>query len=335
MLRFFRSTLLLFPPCASLAATMSLTKDLTNLTYGIGFLWLLLLLQTAFLLVRRQWLYALLPAAIAAFVWLVGATLLPYNLLAALELPYARASLDDVPEADAVVMLGGAHERSQYDAFGVGAISAFDRAIMALELMRRKRAPALVLGGGGFLEAGKPTSEAVVLERWFAAWQLPAAPVFNLGINGNTHDEALSLRTLAAEKKWTRIILVTSANHMKRSAATFRATGLEVIPVACDFQSIGGVAANKAQGYVPTGDGFRVLDAYLHETVGWLFYRLRGWFDAMGPIPPPNPAPTPADTNRPATSVEAPAPPSTSKPAAAPEPPGLTNALPLPRSVSP
>ena len=314
---------------------MSLTKDLTNLTYGIGFLWLLLLLQTAFLLVRRQWLYSLLPAALAALVWFVGATLLPYNLLAALELPYARTSLDDVPEADAVVMLGGGHERSQYDAFGVGATTAFDRPIMALELMRRKRAPVLVLGGGGVLEAGKPTPDAVLLERWFTAWQLPAAPVLNLGINGTTHDEALSLRTLAAEKKWTRILLVTSANHMKRAEATFRATGLHIIPVACDFQSIGGVAAAKAPGFVPTQDGFRVLDCYLHETVGWLFYRLRGWFDAMVPVPVPAPAPVPADTNAPAKSLEAPAPSDTSKPAAAPEPPGLTNALPLPRPISP
>ena len=312
---------------------MSLTKDLTNLMHGIGFLWLLLLLQTVFLLVRRQWLYSLLPAVLAALMWFVGATLLPYNLLAVLELPYARASLDDVPEADAVVMLGGAHERSQYDAFGVGATVAFDRPIMALELMRRKRAPVLVLGGGGFLEAGHPAPDAVLLERWFAAWQFPAAPVFNLGINGNTHDEAVSLRTLAAENKWTRILLVTSANHMKRAEAAFRATGLQVIPVACDFQSIGGVAAAKAKGYVPTQDGFRVLDCYLHETVGWLSYRLRGWFDAMGPIP--TPAPAPADTNRPATGVEAPAPSATSKPAAAPEPPGLTNALPLPRAINP
>ena len=83
---------------------MSLTKDLTNLMHGIGFLWLLLLLQTVFLLVRRQWLYSLLPAVLAALMWFVGATLLPYNLLAVLEAPYARASLDDVPEADAVVM---------------------------------------------------------------------------------------------------------------------------------------------------------------------------------------------------------------------------------------
>ena len=283
---------------------MTLTKDLTHLAHTIGFLWLLLLLQFVYLLVRRQWLYALLPAAIAALVWLVGATLLPYNLLASLEAPYARPSLDDVPEADAVVMLGGGHERSRYDAFGVGAIAAFDRPIMALELMRRKRAPVLVLGGGGFLEAGKPTPEAIMLERWFAAWQLPAAPVINLGINQNTHDEALRTKALATEKKWTRILLVTSANHMKRAEATFRTvTGLTIIPVACDFQSIGGVAATKAQGFVPTSDGFRVLDSYLHESIGWIIYRLRGWIDLSSPAaeaqpsakPPPIEIPTPTN----------------------------------------
>ena len=305
---------------------MTLTKDLTNLAHTIGFLWLLLLLQFLFLLVRRQWRFSLLPAALAGFVWLIGATQIPYNLLATLELPYARTSLDDVPEADAVVMLGGGHERSRYDAFGIGVTDAFDRPIMALELMRRKRAPVLVLGGGGFLEAGQPTPDAVLLERWFTAWQIPAAPVLNLGINGDTHDEAMKLKALAQEKKWTRILLVTSANHMKRSLATFRATGVAVIPAACDFESIGGVAATKAQGFVPTHDGFRVLDAYLHETIGWYVYRFRGWLDT-------SPAPTefpPRATN----AVEAVPPPPPSKPPVEREPPGATNAPALPRTVN-
>lgn len=304
---------------------MTLTKDLTNLAHTIGFLWLLLLLQFLYLLARRQWLFSLLPAALAGFVWLVGATQIPYNLLATLELPHARASLDDVPEGDAVVMLGGAHERSRYDAFGVGVNAAFDRPLMALELMRRKRAPVLVLGGGGFLEAGKPTPDAVLLERWFAAWQIPAAPVINLGINDNTHDEAIKLKALAREKKWTRILLVTSANHMKRALATFRAAEVELVPVACDFESLG-LAGGKARGFVPTYEGFRVLDMYLHETIGWYVYRVRGWLD---------PAPAPTEfRERPTNGVEAAPPPPPSKPPVERGTPGATNTPALPRTVN-
>ena len=305
---------------------MTLTKDLTNLTTSIGFLWLLLLLQLIYLLVRRRWRLALLPAAIAGFVWLIGATQIPYSLIATLEIPHALTSLDDVPEADAVVMLGGTHDRSSYDAFGLGVTSAFDRPLMALELMRRKRAPVLVLGGGGFLEGGNPTPDAVLLERWFAAWQIPAAPVINLGINGDTHDEAMKLKALAREKKWSRILLVTSANHMTRALATFRTTGVEVFPVACDFRSIGGIASTKAQGFVPTHDGFAVLDAVIHETIGWYVYRWRGWLD---------PSPAPAEFSAPATNaVEAAPPPSPSKPPVEREPPGATDAPAPPRTVN-
>ena len=305
---------------------MTLTKDLTNLTHSIGFVWLLLLLQMIHLLVRRQWRFALLPAALAGLVWLIGATQMPYTLIATLEIPHALTSRDDVPAGDAVVMLGGGHEVSHYDAFGVGVTSAFDRPVTALELMRRKRAPVLVLGGGGFLEGGKPTPDAVLLERWFTAWQIPAAPVLNLGINGDTHDEAMKLKALAQEKKWTRILLVTSANHMTRALATFRATGVEVVPVACDFRSIGGIAATKAQGFVPTHDGFVVLDAFLHESIGWSGYRWRGWLD---PSPPPTESPARA-TN----AVEVVPPPPPSKPPVEREPPGATNAPALPRTVN-
>src|SRR5437763_1587374 len=56
-----------------------------------------------------------------------------------------------------------------------------------------------------------------------------------LGANEDTHDEALKVRVLATERGWHRVLLVTSANHMRRASGVFRAQGLEVIPVPCNF----------------------------------------------------------------------------------------------------
>jgi uncharacterized SAM-binding protein YcdF (DUF218 family) len=297
---------------------MTLEKELGSLTQSMGLLWSLLILQTIFLWLRRRWLLSLIPIGIAVLMSFIGCTQFTFNLVASLEAPYARGSLDDLPECDAVVMLGGAHDPSRYDPFGIGFQSATERPVMALELMRRKRAPNLVLGGGAFLENGRALPDAVLLERWIAAWQLPAGSVTNLGINQNTHDEAIHFRELADEKKWKRVLLVTSGWHMKRAEAVFRGAGVDVIPVGCDFESVGSVPHLKANGIVPKLGGFRALDIYLHETVGWYVYRARGWIETP---PPPSrengPAPTakplevraPADSSKPAPTPVVPVPP--------------------------
>jgi len=49
----------------------------------------------------------------------------------------------------------------------------------------------------------------------------------------STYDEAVLTKQLAREKGWRRIVVVTSAMHMRRAAATFRKQGLQVIAMPC------------------------------------------------------------------------------------------------------
>ena len=93
----------------------------------------------------------------------------------------------------------------------------------------------------------------------------------------HTRDEALRTQALAEAQGWHRIILVTSAGHMRRSEAVFRKLGLEVIPFACDFAGVAGVANSSTLKPAPSVGGFLHLEAYLHEVVGWWVYRWRGW----------------------------------------------------------
>ncbi|MBI5774507.1 MAG: YdcF family protein [Verrucomicrobia bacterium] len=263
-----------------------LAKFFAPLAHPLGFLWLLLVILAAGLLKRRQWITGGAALGIALLMSLAGSRV-PVYLLTTLEKPYLRDSISNVPPADAVVLLGGSFEYSRYDPMGFNVNGAADRVLTALELLRLKKAGALVLGGRGIQMDGEFKNEAHALAKWLANWNLPGAPVVILDGSGNTHDEAVKTAAVAKEKGWKKIHLVTTAFHMRRAAAVFRTAGLEVVPVACDFQRLGTPYDGIEFSVVPSLGGFQTLGWYLHERAGWFVYRANGWISSAAANSPP------------------------------------------------
>jgi uncharacterized SAM-binding protein YcdF (DUF218 family) len=248
----------------------------------IGFVWLCLLLCAVFFFHRKQRGPAAMVLGLAVLIFLVGSTRLPGSLLGSLERPYAGVRLEELPLSDAVVMLGGGTEPSRYEAGRLHLTPAGDRIQMALEMMSLRKAPVLVLGGAGAEFDGKFLAESEATARWFQQWKKtgamdPGVEIIPLSPCVNTHDEAVSVRTLATARGWRGILLVTSANHMRRAVDLFRSQGLDVVPVPCNFLTDVSTAASQPGLGVPTWQGFEIISAWLHEEAGWLEYRRRGW----------------------------------------------------------
>ena len=89
-------------------------------------------------------------------------------LLAGLEAPYARTNWDDLPEADAVVVLGGIASGSEYEITGLDFSARADRIMTGVELIRQEKSKVLVVGGGGYLKEGQWRAEADRLRPWMA-----------------------------------------------------------------------------------------------------------------------------------------------------------------------
>jgi len=198
-------------------------------------------------------------------------------LLRSLERPYAGVKPEALPSADAIVMLGGGAAPSRYEAEGVHFTGAGDRMVMANELFRLKKAPVLLLGGNANKLDGVVRVEGVIVKELLMTWGVPADAIIPLGANEDTHDEALKVAALAAQRGWHRVLLVTSANHMRRASAVFRAQGLEVIPAPCNFLTTIATAPPPSGVSVPRYDGFEKVSVWLHEEIGWWTYRRRGW----------------------------------------------------------
>ncbi|MBI3417957.1 MAG: YdcF family protein [Verrucomicrobia bacterium] len=243
----------------------------------IGFVWLLQMLWTVYLLKRKRIREALFPAAMAALIWIIGGSPLPAYLIATLEEPYARPPGAEVPHRDVIVMLGGCARTSQNDPNGFNLHSSGDRFITALALARQNKARALVLGGGNLRVLDGRVSEGKVFTDWLTNLGLVTMPMFNLGVREDTRDEAEHLQALAKEKGWQNCLLITSAAHMKRADAIFKKLGVDATPIACDFEVAGLPGEKYLTRLVPGLQGFSLLGIYLHERVGWFVYRLRGW----------------------------------------------------------
>jgi uncharacterized SAM-binding protein YcdF (DUF218 family) len=267
--------------------SMALFRFFAPLGELVGFLWLLTVMASGFLLLKRRYSGAIALAVLAFIATLFGSFDLPKRLLADMEKPYVRASLADLPECDAVVALGGGHEFSNHEVFGFGFTDAADRITTTVELVRLKKAKAMVMSGGTMTVDGNETELSLLLDRWLTAWNLKTVPTYYLRKIRNTQDEALQVQAMAKEYKWKRILLVTSANHMRRSEAVFAAKGLTIVPVGCDFQGIGKVDRDRIWSPVPELARFRHWDYYFHEQIGWWLYKAHGYFTPSAPTETP------------------------------------------------
>lgn len=229
------------------------------------------------LLCRRQRQSAAWVGVPTTLIFLVGSTPLVDAIVAQAERPQAQAGLEHLPEADVVVVLGGYSSPSKNDPLGFTLNSSGSRLLTALELVRRGTAKALVLGGSGPLPDNAGEASSVLVQQWILGAGLGNFAVTNLGLCANTHDEAVRFKVLSAERGWQTVLLATSALHMPRSVATFTAQGIAVVPVACDFQVCGVPPTPGGFSPFPRQDRFRLFSVYLHEKIGWLAYRWRGW----------------------------------------------------------
>ena len=83
---------------------------------------------------------------------------------------------------------------------------------------------------------------------------------------------------LAREQGWRRVLLVTTASHLRRSEAAFRKAGVEIIAVACDFDGLDALDESaQLWKVIPEGTLLTWFQTWFHEVAGWWWYRARGW----------------------------------------------------------
>ncbi|MDT8450315.1 MAG: YdcF family protein [Wenzhouxiangellaceae bacterium] len=199
-----------------------------------------ILLALVGLLLARRWVRTgtVLVLLSLAGLWLLAAPAVSDALRLSLERRFPAVPVDDVPRAQAIVVLGGGidppHARNPHPDLN----DAADRYWHAFRLWRAGKAPEILISGGALPWTDARSSEADAAVRFLVDLGVPARRVIVESTSLNTRQNAnLSANVLRARGA-DRILLVTSALHMRRARALFEDQGLDVVPAATD-QEVG------------------------------------------------------------------------------------------------
>ncbi len=227
-----------------------------------------------------------LSTAGIGLIWVFALPLTSRQLIWGLEEQAAALTPARLPRADAVVVLGGGLRPALPPRRGVEVAEGGDRLLQGVRLLRQELAPLLVTSGGrvSFTQADPAPPEAHWARDLAEELGVPAQRILLNPASRTTAEEAHDIGALGRSRGWRRVLLVTSAFHMPRSLATFRQrSGLEVIPVACDYQlpartHYGQLTlANTLKSLVPDAEALYLSSVALKEHLGLVVYRLRGW----------------------------------------------------------
>jgi uncharacterized SAM-binding protein YcdF (DUF218 family) len=258
----------------------SLTDFVLALIEPTGFAWTCLFLLTLAFAWRRRWRAALATAVPTIILFVFGSTDAPGFFMRELERPYADVDLAALPKADAIVLLGGGVQPARFEVADMHLTASGDRVIMAIELSRLGKAPVLVLGGSVAKFPDRDIQESETVKAWLVDRKLVQGEVIALPGCADTHDEALFTKQLVQERGWQQVLLVTSACHMRRAVGTFRTAGVSVIPAPCNFMTeLSHAPSPPGPPGPPRAGGLEKMAVWLHEVIGWLEYRRRGWID--------------------------------------------------------
>jgi len=201
-------------------------------------------------------------------------------------------SVDEARGAQAIVLLGSGsvNLRAAGRQLSAVTIDAGLRVIETARLFDLLKGPAasgatsgspgsvegpLVVASGGVTEQDDAAApESVALQRALIDLGVPADRIVLESESKNTHDEAMIIKRMLAERGVTRFVLVTSPLHMRRSLLAFEQQGMQPIPSASALVP----DRSRPRSVLLPGDMWlSVSDGVIYEWLARGYYWWQGW----------------------------------------------------------
>ncbi|GBF80001.1 YdcF family protein [Aphanothece sacrum] len=258
-----------------------LSKLIPLFFYPLGLVTVLLIV-TLFLAWRKSSKLQI-PLALALIIILISSNGWVSNeLVKSLEWQYLNK--EEIPQAEAIIILGGATKSATFPRPMVDVNEQGDRVIYAAKLYQDKKAPLIIASGGRIDWLGGQEPEAKDMTQLLQLMGVPQTAVIQESESLNTYENAINVNKILEEKHINEVLLVTSALHMPRSLAIFKKQGINVIPAPTDFLiseadlrgtniSFGAVIFNL----LPEASRLAKTTQALKEYLGIIIYRLQGW----------------------------------------------------------
>jgi uncharacterized SAM-binding protein YcdF (DUF218 family) len=188
-----------------------------------------------------------------------------------------RLPAEAMPVADAIVVLSSGRVLTPGDP-PVSEWDDPDRFFGGIELYKAGRAPLIIFTGGWVPWGPGLEPEGKVLIRYAMDLEVPKEHLLTTDKVSNTEAEADAVAELLRKREGLRtpprVLLVTSAYHMRRAILLFERAGLEVIPFCVDFQvSEGGKLT--ILDFMPQAGSLCQTGTALRELYGYAYYLIK------------------------------------------------------------
>lgn len=199
----------------------------------------------------------------------------------------SRFPRPELPErVDGIVLLAGAERPKASQAYGKPQLGSHGgRYITTLMLAARHPEARIVFSGGPRRQPGRGELETPTAVGAAILSNVAGLDPARLTFDESSRDTCMHPRGVqeharpAVGQNW---VVVTSAIHLPRTIACFRAIGLQVIPYPADYQAD---PPGWGMGNLRVAKNLALLDLAAHEWVGLAFYRLSGRTSEFFPAP--------------------------------------------------
>ena len=211
----------------------------------------------------------------AILLWVSSTNWVGDFAMLAVEGSAVQPAVQEVPTAEAIVVLAGGRFKPVGNGLSQWTEPVVNRFEAGVELYLAGRAPLLLFTNGAVPWEGCYEAIESSVMRLAEKRGVPRHALVTTEKVRNTAEEARGvakvLNKQSTAEKGGKIILVTSAFHMRRAALLFERAGFEVIPFPTDFW-----VCRKQQfsmmDLLPTAQGLKQTETALREWYGYLYY---------------------------------------------------------------
>lgn len=237
-------------------------------------IWVLVLLLLAVFLKSQKWRRTSLLAALALLLFFSN----PFISNEAWRAWEIEAKpIKDVEDYDVAVILTGVTSYREDVPDRIHTSKGSDRFLHPLQLYRLGKIEKLLITGGSGYVLKDRIPEAEQIEKILLMAGVAEEDILTESNSRNTRENALNTAAfLKNHPDLDKVLLVTSAFHMRRAAACFEKAGIEADSFTADFYGYER-RFTPDELIIPNAGAFNGWHILIHEVSGFLIYKLLGY----------------------------------------------------------
>jgi uncharacterized SAM-binding protein YcdF (DUF218 family) len=238
------------------------------------YIWVLVLLLLALFFKSQKWRRTSLVSALVLLIVLSN-PFLSNEAWRAWEVD--AMPVKDVVDYDVAVILTGVTSYREDVPDRIHTSKGSDRFLHPLQLYRMGKVKKfLITGGSGYIMANR-IPEAEQIKEVLQLAGVPKQDIITESNSRNTRENAKHTATqLEKHPEWKKVLLVTSAFHMRRAAGCFEKAGVKADSFTADFYSYER-RYTPDELLIPNITSFASWHLLIHEMTGFLVYKILGY----------------------------------------------------------